>query len=112
MADIPVSNYSNKFYDGDTVLKLMYEFGTQTILNLNSLNSNFDPNKVAHELLDAIPSADVVEVRHGEWDKDPDGYTIWKICSNCHDFYIPTGWANDYHFCPNCGADMRGKGDG
>ena len=46
-----------------------------------------------------IPSADVAEVRHGEWKWRNGGE-----CSEC-------GFHNsnfDYNFCPNCGADMRG----
>ena len=59
--------------------------------------------------LHKIPTADVVERKHGKW--------IWQLADN--------GWADnicsvcgytinddvhvhvDYNFCPNCGADMR-----
>ena len=116
MADIPISNYSNKFYDSDTVLKLMYEFGTQTILNLKSLNPNFDPNRVAHELLDAIPSADVQPVVHGKWEEGLcyDYYSKGVLESKCSicgswNLFDSDGYNCESNFCPNCGADMRGK---
>ena len=61
------------------------------------------------KVLDAIPTADVVEVRHGKWkiSELPKGKKL-KYCSECgfgqnmHD-------ERSYNFCPNCGADMRGE---
>jgi hypothetical protein len=72
------------------------------------------------EKLDTIPSADVVPVKHGKWLWDKDGID-WNIgswvCSACHnkpetlwedrkdiDPYKKSG----SHYCPNCGAKMRG----
>lgn len=58
------------------------------------------------EKLDAIPSADVQPVVHGEWEAgDMPTYCGYK-CSICG--------KNTVHykacFCPNCGADMRKDG--
>lgn len=57
-------------------------------------------------------SFDAVPVRHGRWMHDKDNVVISGYCSIC-------GWTScimetdvaDMPFCPNCGADMRGKGD-
>lgn len=62
-----------------------------------------------------IPSADVVEVRHGKWvDGDVDGIGAcgieyrYKKCSICdYEYSFPM----KYNFCPNCGADMRRDGE-
>ena len=63
------------------------------------------------DMIESRPTADVVEVKHGEWqvyyDEDSPQDGIWK-CSICSyirliDDISPTS------FCPNCGADMRGK---
>jgi len=51
-----------------------------------------------------VPTADVVEVVHGEWKKRKN----WRlyVCSACsHENDEP------YRYCPNCGAKMDGKGD-
>lgn len=50
-------------------------------------------------------SADVVEVKHGEWiDYDDDyGSLMCSICEKDAPNDIP------WDFCPNCGADMRGE---
>ena len=56
------------------------------------------------ELIEKQPTADVVEVKHGEWIED--GYQDYPcVCSVC-------GIAQDikakflFSFCPNCGARM------
>ena len=68
-------------------------------------------NKVINRIKSA-PTADVVEVRHGEW--------VDCKCSACGEV-SPTirfnEWEMDYQivkspYCPNCGAKMDGKGEG
>lgn len=60
-----------------------------------------------------IPTADVVERKHGKWetaylDQQYAGCRPSVIyCSNCH---IVSAFKTP--FCPNCGADMRGREDG
>ena len=52
-------------------------------------------------------SADVVEVKHGEWivdETDPERDTRCSICGFVLDDWIQGAL---YSFCPNCGADMR-----
>ena len=47
--------------------------------------------------IDYVPTADVVEVRHGEWGFDGTGWT----CSECDGY-----GGNRYKYCPHCGAKM------
>ena len=53
------------------------------------------------------PTADVAEVRHGQWLPTKDKNK--KRCSRCDVIHLiaqyPNGEAN---YCPNCGAKMRG----
>ena len=60
------------------------------------------------EKLKELPTADVAEVRHGEWIKYPHNSGIY--CSRCRHKRRYKD-AND-NYCPNCGADMRGVEDG
>lgn len=59
-----------------------------------------------------IPAADVRPVVRGKWiDRDDDyyGWNMWA-CSACGEEFVLTEGTpdmNEYHFCPNCGADMR-----
>lgn len=62
------------------------------------------------EALNALPSADVLEVRHGHW-IDYDDDIVSCECSACHKkFNLYEDDVNGYPYCPNCGAKMdRGE---
>lgn len=59
---------------------------------------------VGNKCLD-LSNRDVVEVKHGNWRGKKDCFNnIWYLCSICGgDISFKA------NFCPNCGADMRGK---
>jgi len=65
--------------------------------------------------IDAQPTADVRENVKGKWIIKTDGFVIkrvWGVCSECGntlDFSGVNAGRGDANFCPNCGADMRGK---
>ena len=67
--------------------------------------------------LDFLPSADVVEVRHGEWIyhecvSSYDGLKSGYACSVCNSFVEDEYFeAEEFHkkFCGNCGAKMDGE---
>ena len=66
------------------------------------------------EVIKAIPSADVAEVRHGHWGKMFNGKftggAYWYSCSNCGRI-VPDVRSGGWNYCPNCGAKMDGGGD-
>ena len=47
-----------------------------------------------------LPTADVAEVKHGEWIKDKNCYT----CSECGFYYFANN--SKVNYCPKCGAKM------
>ena len=51
---------------------------------------------------------DVVEVKHGEWVCEKDGYHRIYECSLCKDKWS-YGAILHMNYCPNCGAKMYGK---
>lgn len=74
------------------------------------------PESEFGQYIDAIPTADVAEVRHGRW--------IWKgeegdsrfMCSVCHckeDVPTCNGEPTIWDYCPNCGSrmDLEGEDD-
>lgn len=64
------------------------------------------------EIIDAMPTADVVEVVHGEWEHlwDAEDGTYKGRCRTCGfvHFFIE-GHDAQYNYCPNCGARMDGE---
>ena len=54
------------------------------------------------EMIEELPAADVVPVRHGQWN---DWEVFWKECSCCR-YRTQKINAREYFFCPNCGAKM------
>ena len=58
-----------------------------------------------NEDIDAISTADVVEVVHGRWTEAEDG--DGAVCSVCgEDFCTIIHETNRFKHCPNCGAKM------
>ena len=59
------------------------------------------------EYIKEQPVADVQPVKRGEWEKKS-SVGVFR-CSLCqHIFMLGADEINEYHFCPCCGADMRG----
>ena len=66
-----------------------------------------DGNEMLEWCSARVPSANIVEVKRGEWVECDETSPDYEYCSICK-------WSNDvgarhYRFCPHCGADMRGE---
>ena len=64
---------------------------------LNNLPNDLPYKASVKRVIMQAPTADVAEVKHGEW--------IGLECSKCGHFAT---YANDYNYCPRCGAKMDG----
>lgn len=64
----------------------------------------------AFDFVDDIPAADVRPVVHGKWLDRSSGWTFNSECNKCG-FIVHEQFIKTYKYCPNCGADMRGKKD-
>ena len=58
----------------------------------------------------SVPPADVRENVRGEWIED--GFLDRKTCSVCGAWIANNTGTAVLNYCPNCGADLRGIGDG
>lgn len=75
---------------------------------------------IAMDVIKYAPTADVVEVKRGEWIKKfkySHGYDDYynTECSLCGYKAEKSGVGDKLsldNYCPNCGADMRGENDG
>ena len=85
-------------------------YHTENAENIANLLKKFEVHVAA------TPSADVVEAKHGRWEKTEDdfymGLTIFK-CSVCREEWVFEDMADvdalNYHYCPKCGARMDGE---
>ena len=65
------------------------------------------------KVIDEMPAADVQEIKRGEWEyKQIDNFRKYKvICPFCKREYVDNydGYidAEDFNYCPNCGARMK-----
>ena len=59
------------------------------------------------QYIEQIPTADVEEVRHGQWEKHG---SKWQ-CTDCKVLMNLDGTPqeNSIYYCPNCGAYMMGE---
>lgn len=59
-----------------------------------------------------VPTADVVEVKHGKWEIKQDDYDCeYMMCSVCKEEFYPVDVDivdTTPNYCPNCGAKMDG----
>ena len=85
----------SRYIDADAVLK---HFDSAEQIGFGIIET-----QLAKELIQDAPTADVVEVVHGEWKlNNLNGFKIYD-CSNCG-IHMEARW----NYCPHCGADMRG----
>lgn len=73
----------------------------------------FESREDIQEFLDNIPTADVVEVRHGKWEAkehtsiSTNRHYYTFRCSECKKW----NGTHRQNYCPNCGAKMDGRSD-
>ena len=93
-----------RYIDANKFAKQAYEVAYPIVHDNNSNERGLTLMGIA-QLLDDQPIADVRENVRGEWlhKKTTDDYHVTGQCSNCHER------RRIDNFCPNCGADMRGK---
>lgn len=66
--------------------------------------------------IEQISVADVAPVKHGQWIKGKSGIYECSYCGKSAPYSTDSEYLIEYwpalNYCPNCGADMRGDGNG
>ena len=99
--DVYTESVEGRIYDGNTYV------GTFNVVPIDDIT----------EIVNHMPAADVVEVKHGKWiDGDGNYVPFYKEgvpkgscdCSVCGRWLTASDEYDVYgNFCPYCGADMR-----
>ena len=92
----------------EELIHRMYHEAFETDTDLQKWDSGcWIRYKLFENVIDDIPSADVVERKRGEWILTPytDSGSPIHECSVCT--HGVSGDLKVRNFCPNCGADMR-----
>jgi len=79
----------------------------------NAIYHNFPSVRTmadARSVIEEAPTIDAVSVVHGEWVNARDGVSDHVKCTNCFRTYY-LGIVENYNYCPNCGAKMKGADD-
>ena len=97
-----------EYIEREAVLKMLNRY----FQNLKGCEAQILVSDIKHGTLE-LPTADVVEVVHGEWIDKPTGRYchIGSYCSVCGKKSGICGIGSNRHkpYCPNCGAKMDGK---
>ena len=125
-ADALIENLKSNFDNGDVytdkdqfIIDCIHLLdNAPTVEPETKLVANVTFDKEQMEKLVEKAKADIlaqIERPQGEWIECTERFTLdtYYECSNCKEPWITiegTPWQNMMNFCPNCGADMRGKG--
>lgn len=75
---------------------------------IDLITGRYECPEICEQEISEIPAADVRPVVRGQWELKHIGAGHYWECSVCHTnpcIYV----TENTHFCPNCGADMRGE---
>lgn len=107
-----------RYIDADKAVELIKNYGKSAISNGHTTLDAVDDIVCLAQAVDYISTADVVEVKRGEWISELVEKEDWKgrkrqyfnpcSCSICHE---PSPIHSNYNYCPHCGAKMGGKDD-
>ena len=91
-----------EYIDKEAVKEIMQKYRCSDCTNDKSLDCPLCQLHRPFAEISKIPTADVVEIRHGKWLTDRFGMER-SICSNCRAVYEG---GDSFRFCPKCGARM------
>ena len=96
----------SKYINADDLRNAMYHEAFETDTKMQKWESGcWIRYKLFENVLNAMPSVDVVEVKHGEWIKNDNETYSCSICNS----WIPNEQHYYARYCLHCGAEMRGK---
>ena len=113
-----------RYIDADELLKVLDVFSDKegekadffAHKNLDELSTKYNHGQYCFEnvkeMVNTMPTADVVEVEHGKWNFVRIlNHLVYCECSKCKGKVYDHAKYRQYLYCPHCGAKMDGKDD-
>lgn len=94
-----------EYIEREAVIKVLHENTTEMESDIYYGSNKGVPKDEIEDIINEIPAADVVEVRHGEWGDDGIAY----VCNICGKNLVIEQGTAEMNYCPNCGAKMDEK---
>lgn len=102
-----------RLIDANALMERMYHDAFETDTDMQKWDSGcWIRYKMFENAIDDAPT--IEERKAGRWIDAEIGGGIdpvmpIQVCDQCHTFFPLAHTGGGYHFCPNCGADMRGN---
>jgi len=99
----------SRYINADTLIKAIPDTRVDMFENCRNCSTLLRDEVI--EIIDAQPTTDMREVKHGHWivTGRTNVYGGMEVtCSECGDTLM-IQYLELEHFCRNCGADMRGE---
>lgn len=104
----------NDYIDRQAAIDAICKHGTELERRGITVLTVVNHKQVTVDLLENLPSAEVVPVKHGRWIVVSDGYGNGDAtahiceCSECKDtIWVYKKATRRWNYCPNCGAKME-----
>lgn len=96
-----------RLIDADDAIKEI-KHGLESLWYASDIKRYEEGVEFAISRLEDMETIDAEPVKHGKWEVGCAGKI--RICSSCKESFDDTCnfIERDWHYCPNCGADMRG----
>ena len=102
----------SRYIDADNALRMMQNSKQDCPLKDDKKNIWDVAHDCAISCVEAVHTADVVEVRHAEWKYGKENGQYGYYCTICKAGFVGENaeWiAKEHNFCPKCGAKMDGE---
>ena len=98
-----------RFIDANNLIEEIREERCYNCRNFKDMKCDYCGTADYIYMIEDMPAADVVPVRHGRWIIDSAGGKI--ACSDCGCIYLGYNGRLPPNYCPNCGCRMEEGAD-
>lgn len=99
-----------RLIDADALMEILDKMPAMGFKNIDNQTYTLVLLAQVFNIIEQQPT--IEERKKGKWEMKPDPYGFFEEIPVCSECGCTTEMRKTYNFCPNCGADMRGEGNG